>query len=53
LYVAAVGTQQVGGAVVTHNVTTVRTAVAVFITSNMYLSEQLVGETCGGGHHAK
>ena len=53
MYVAAIGTQQVGGAVVTHTVTTVRTAIALFITSNMYLSEQLVGETCGDGHNAK
>jgi len=47
------GTRQVGGAVVTHTVTTMRSDVAHFITSNMYLPEQLVGETCDGGHNAK
>jgi len=52
LYVAAVGTRQVGGAVVTHTATTVRTDIAHFITSNRYLAEQLVGETCDG-HNAK
>jgi hypothetical protein len=53
LYVATIGTQQVGAAVVTHTVTAMRIAIALFITSNMYLSEQLVGEPCGGGHNAK
>ena len=51
MYVAAVGAQQVGVAVVTHTVTITRPAVALFMTSNMYLLEQLVGETCGGGGH--
>jgi hypothetical protein len=53
LYVAAVGTQQVGVAVVTHTVIVTRPAIALFITSNMYFLEQLVGETCGGGHNAR
>jgi len=43
----------VGGDVITHTVTALRTATALFIASNMYLSELLVGETCGGGHNAK